>query len=188
MKNYNFESRSMSLEEKELLENKLKIQRQGRKTSIISVFILIIVGYFFLYPYKLNDIFVKFNVSFVSSILAVIPIIIVLLMIFNYLNKKIYLDLKTGLTFLATAKLEDFMDSEDEDDIGFHYLYVNEVRTVHIDFYFQGESIIKLKSFVNPVKFADVDKYVLRKSLKKGTFYTLAFSLNSDFLFSIEEI
>jgi hypothetical protein len=187
MKNYNFESRPMSLEEKELLEAQPKMYL---RTAIFIFIVLSTIIFIWLTKAEFED-----PVDWLSRISkkelfsllgSIIPSGIVIFMSYKFGINQIQQDLNIGVTSLAKAVLQDFMEGDDDSNLGFHYLY--EGSTEYINFYFQGTSIIKLKSFVNPVRFADVDKYVLRKSLKKGTFYTLAFSLNSDFLFSIEEI
>jgi hypothetical protein len=186
MKNYNFETRPMRLEEKELLEVQPELYLK------VSIFIFIVFSaMIFIW---LTGAGIENDGNWLSGvtkkifslIASIIPLGIVMFMAYKFGINQIQQDLDMGVTSLAKSELQDFMEGDDDSNLGVHYL--NEGRVEYLNFYFQGTSIIKLKSFVNPVRFADVDKYVLRKSLKKGTFYTLAFSLNSDFLFSIEEI
>jgi hypothetical protein len=185
MINYSYETKAMTLAEKEILAAKLKSQKFGLAIFLIFFLLLIICGYLFITNSD-ESLFGQDSINSPSVLLAMLPLTIALSMIYNYLNNEIKKDIELGETFIAAAKLVEFLTDDDFNNLEF--TYQGKHQTHKLTFYFSDKTMINLKSLRRPIIFKEISRNQLEKSLKKDTLYRLTFALNTEYLFSIEEL
>jgi hypothetical protein len=178
MKNYNFETRPMTLVERKDLEDGRLNPWKVVKYGLIALCVFALSAYISgtALPTK-NDL---------RFILAFIPITITFFMFIHWVNRQIEIDLNDGCLYIAYAKLEDIMTSEYEDYMGF--VHVFEYEKKHLYFQLSPKTLINTKAFKKPITFVKADKVKLRLTLKKNQIYRLTFALNTEHLFSMEEV
>jgi hypothetical protein len=188
MINYDFDSRPMTLAEKEILTAIPKDYFRGSIFLFIFFSLMIFWGFMSIGSDESVNWTSRLSKEKIVAIIgSIVPLGFVIFLGLKFGNNNIKKDLEIGLTYLVTAQLEDFMNGDDDETLGMNY--ANKGSNIYITFYLDNKSIIKLKSFVKPVQFEKIsDKSILRKSLKKGNMYAIALCLHSEYVFSIEEI
>jgi hypothetical protein len=177
MENFNFEKRLMTVEERKTLENGQFDNWSIAKYAFVIWLVILCISCMVRgeLPTKNDGVFV----------LALIPITIVAFMYFHYKNGQIRLDLEVGETFMATATMRHFMLNEGDD---VNLMYTSDLQKHELMFYLDAYTRIKLKSFKQPIQYAESHRSILEKSFKNGQMYRLSFVLKSEYLLSIEEI
>lgn len=178
MKNYDFEARQMTLPERKALEDgRLNPWKTG-KYAFITLCVFALSSYIFNggLPQKSDFPFIWGLLSFIVVAFAFI----------SYVNKQIKMDLEGNCVYIAYAKLEDIMTSEDEDNVGFNHVFDYEKKYLH--FQFSPKTLIHTKHFGKPIIFKNADKAKLQLALGRNQIYKLTFALNTEYLFSMEEI
>lgn len=188
MKNYNFETRPLTLEEKTSLENDLAGLIKGEKIGLVSTFGLPSVAYLW-GIWNESDLLENLFLRIVAALFTALIFAPFIWLFFRFLKRKITKDLVLEKVFIANAKLyfHSLMPMIDDDDnVGFHYRFNNEIK--YIRFRLMNKTLISLKTLENPIEFEDLGKEALEKALEKGRNYRLTFALNTEHLFSMEEI
>jgi hypothetical protein len=186
MKNYNFETRPMTLEEKKILGGVLKSHFKIQRIALIITFILPFIVFEWQSLTSSLSIIEGFLVSSASALMVLLLFGSIIWLYFFFIKKKVKKDIDLGDIYTASAKLNDFINSDSENDLGFHFVFNKKLEYLH--FYCAYNTMIKTKSMNNAISFAEIEKEELGKALQKNQIYKLTFALNTEYLFSMEEI
>lgn len=186
MKDFGFEKREMTLNERSVLENEIKLSVRARNIILAVMIIVNFLGVLWTKRADSNALVERLFECIMFSLLVLLIFGPLIWFWFYSLKKKIRIDLKTSELYLAKAKLKDISLTDDKDYIGFHYKYNGETK--YLQFYLNVNIKINLKNLESPQTFKDIDKTELQTLLQKGKMYSIAFSLKSEYLFSIEEV
>jgi hypothetical protein len=189
MKNFGFEIREMTFEEKTILEQDIKNSFLWVKWSFIIPLITFIPSFVITFVFAVfidAEPLMKFFGAICSLTMVILPfgLFTSFFIFFTIRNRK--KDVESNETILISVELNTFLNGENDDAIDFYYQKVRAKKW--LNFQIKSDTKFNLKGLENPQAFKDIDKTELQTLLQKGKMYSIAFSLKSEYLFSIEEV
>jgi hypothetical protein len=186
MKNYDFDSRLMSFEEKEILQKEIFDTQKAHRLGSLIWGILLFCTFFYKNYKKESSILEPLLISILFTLLF-----FSFFFIFFYLSyfleiRKIKKDIAANKNYFSDVKLISYsIRGGESDDVDFIYSYGNKTKT--LSFNIRLNTVLKAKNNDNGMFFEEIDVDLVKEILRKNSFYKIAFTIHNNFLFLIEE-